>query len=723
MTFEPLVSPVRQDPGKPVRRRLILVRWLLFLSFLICITRLYQLQVVESEEWKRRAEEGRNPYTMEMHKRGSIFDRNGNELGISVERRSLYAIPPELQGKQEEVARILAPILAMESDSIESLLNRRSSFVWLKRALEPQVVDQIRDLNLAGLKFRTEFRRVYPKGNLAAHLIGAVGLDDKGLLDNKGLGGLEWAYNKRMAGMEEKVRRRRGRGSSYDPGPEESIGGDSLQLTIDEVVQHVIEQEVDAAWEEWHPDWAAAIVMDPLSGEILGMTNRPTFDNSRVGESDEDHRRNRAAFDLYEPGSTFKIFTFASAVEGGEVKVSDSFTCGGSFNMMNGKFKIRCHGIVHGPQTLTEVFANSCNVCSAQIAQRNGPRPFSSFLQGLGLRKPTDILPGMAEPRALLRPVSRWSLLSLPSISIGQEVALTPLKLLTVACSVLNSGIVMKPLLIKSIITATGGRLENLPEMEARVMKPSTAAEIRNMMRQVITTGTGRTADIRGYNVIGKTGTGQIAQPAGGYFVDRWSCSFIGFVNEPSCKLGVLVVLKNPRPKPGQTKDVSGGMVAGPVFKRIAERILMYRQVLPTRMQVNTLVRISRRRNDYRVPSLTGMTWTDMQDRYSQEIQLQARGNGPLVVKQYPPPQRMMSRSQPLLVFLGTEEDLVANRMIRNEPFMRHLVGKTLREALEMLQGFDIPLFCEGSGFVTEQEPGAGTPISRDMVIRLKLAP
>jgi membrane peptidoglycan carboxypeptidase len=271
--------------------------------------------------------------------------------------------------------------------------------------------------------------------------------------------------------------------------------------------------------------------------------------------------------------------------------------------------------------------------------------------------------------------------------------------------------------------TTHGKIKQNFPVIKGRIMDAKSAEYIQKLLRQVVVTGSGREANIPGYNVSGKTGTGQIANPKGGYFEGRWTTSFLGFINEADYQLGILVTLKNPKPKPGQTKDVSGGMVAAPVFRRIVERILMFKQILPINMRSHTVVRISERQQDYRVPDVSGMTLEDVEAKLSGEVDIMARGNGPLVVKQFPPAQRLMSRRDKLLVFLGNGDDLAVNRMFRKEPFMRHFIGKSMREAVEMLQGFDQSVYFEGSGFVVEQSPGAGTPLQKESQISLKFSP
>lgn len=722
MRVRSLVYDDAPDLLKPARRRSALIRGMVTLLFLVVAGRLYQIQVVQGEFWKRLSREEHSIRVSRVTKRATIYDRGMNKLALSAETLSLYAIPPELREREAELAQLLSPVLGMSAEVLVDRFTKPRSFVWIKRDVPPSVVEFVRGLKTTGLRFKTEYRRVYPRGNLAAHVIGGVGNDDQDLLDNKGLEGVEWAFDDTLRGEEirEKILRDPA-GTEYKAGATERRGGRHVVLTIDEIIQHIVEQEIDAAQKEWEPEFTIAVVMDPQTGEILAAGSRPTYDNARLGEGPPAARRNRAFFDLYEPGSVFKIFTFASALEAGLARLDDRYNCPGSIVFL-GRFKIGCHGTVHGDQTLPVVFANSCNVCSVQTAQKLGGKGFSAALDRFGFRGRVDLLPRVDEPRGILAEERRWSALSLPSISIGQEVALTAPHLLRAACAVLNDGIMMRAMLTREVETASGNRQVAFPEAEGRVFSAETARKMKDLMRRVVLSGTGRAADIPGYNVMGKTGSAQIASPRGGYLEGKWTTSFLGFVEEPNFKIAILVSLKDPRKKGVSLKEISGGKIAAPVFRRIAERILMYRQILPTNMRVNTVVRISDRRSDYRVPDLVGRPLSEAERDLSGEVVLVTRGEGPLVVKQFPPAQRLMNRRDQLLLFLGGDGDLEANRASRVEPFMRHFVGKSLRESLEMLQGFRQSVYFEGSGFVVEQEPGAGTPLSDETRIRLKFA-
>lgn len=722
MKVRSLVFDDAPDILKPARRRAALIHGMVAILFLVVAGRLYQVQVVQGAFWKRLSREEHSIRVSITTKRATIFDRGMNKLALSAETLSLYAIPPELGERAEEIARALAPVVEMSAEVLLERFRRPRNFVWIKRDAPPQVVEFVRGLKTSGLRFKTEFRRVYPRGNLAAQLIGGVGNDDRDLLDNKGLEGVEWAFDDTLAGEEIRERILRDPANTeYKGEPVDRRGGRAVTLTIDEIIQHIVEQEIDAAHREWNPEFTIALVMNPETGELLALGTRPTYDNARVGDFPPAARRNRAVFDLYEPGSVFKIFTFAAAIDAGAVGLADRFHCPGSITIHD-RFRIGCHGVTHGDQQTPVVFANSCNVCSVHTAQKLGARQFSAALDRFAFRERVDLLPRVDEPRGLLAPDRRWSALSLPSISIGQEVALTAPHLLRAACSVLNDGIMMKAMLVREVETAAGNRQVFFPEAAGRVFSPATAAHMKRLMRQVVVSGTGRAADIPGYHVMGKTGSAQIASPRGGYLEGKWTTSFLGFVEEPGFKVAILVSLKDPSKKGVTLKEISGGRIAAPVFRRIAERILMYRQILPTNMRVNTVVRISDRRTDWRVPDLVGRPLADAERLLSGEVELSLRGDGPLVVKQFPPQQRLMSRRDPLLLFLGGADDLEANRASRVEPFMRHFIGKSLRESLEMLQGLRQPVYIEGSGFVVEQEPGAGTPLSDDTRIRLKLA-
>ncbi|MDP2940744.1 MAG: penicillin-binding transpeptidase domain-containing protein, partial [Candidatus Omnitrophota bacterium] len=444
-------------------------------------------------------------------------------------------------------------------------LARKKSFIWIARKISPQQAEAIRKLNIKGLGFIKESRRSYPNGYLASQAIGFAGLD------NSGLEGLEAYYDKYLKGQPGwAVFLRDARQKKLDIWEKMVLPKDGfdLVLTIDEVIQYIAERELDKAYKSYHAKAASIVVMDPHTGAILAIANRPSFDLNEYMSAGKDDIRDRAICDYFEPGSVFKIVTASAALQEGRVKETDRIFC------ENGSYRVATHTLhdhqSHGWLSFREVITESSNIGTTKVAQVLGPEIISRYVKqfGFGAKLGVDLpgeIPGLAkEPRA-------WSKISIAAIPIGQEIGVTSLQLASAISAIANGGQLMRPYIVQEIRDKHGELIKkNSPVLIRKVVSLDTAARVKNILAGVVEEGTGKLAKIDGFSAAGKTGTAQKLEPNGAYSHNKFMASFIGFAPVEDPLLVVVVTLDEPRPY------YFGGVVAAPVFKNVAADSIKY---------------------------------------------------------------------------------------------------------------------------------------------------
>lgn len=506
--------------------------------------------------------------------RGPIVDRNGMPLALTVEVDSVFANPSEVRDPEGAATR-LAPVLGLDARQLALRLRRDARFVWLKRLVTPAEAQAVRALGLEGVQTTREPRRFYPGRQLAGHLVGFVGYD------SRGLDGLEHEYDAVLR-SEPRVLRgvRDARGRlvfSEGLGQIEVPQGQRVELAIDRTIQYIAEQELEAALAAFEGRAASAVVMDPHTGEVLALANAPVFDPNRYAEADAEARRNRAITDRYEPGSTLKMFTIAALLDAGLVGPEEQVYCEDGFYLI-GDYKIRdAHR--NGWLSLTQCLQRSSNVCLAKLAGVLGRQRLYETLRRFGFGERTGI-PVPGETSGLLRHYSKWYEVDLAAISFGQGISVSNLQLATAVSALANGGTLMRPIVVRRVIGADGRLVaEYPPTVRRRVVSERTARLLASMLISVTEEGgTGTEAAIAGFDVAGKTGTAQKADlHGGGYAEGKWTASFVGFVPAEDPRLVISVAVDEP------LVNHYGGIVAAPVFRRIAERSLRYLGVAPTR--------------------------------------------------------------------------------------------------------------------------------------------
>jgi cell division protein FtsI (penicillin-binding protein 3) len=485
-------------------------------------------------------------------------------VNISVD--SVFASPNEIPDKDKEaIIRQLLPILNVDRAYLKDRLYRKKSFIWLARKISPQQAHAIKRLNIKGVDFIKESKRCYPNGYLTSQVIGFAGLD------NAGLEGIELYYDKYLKGESgfalflKDARQKKLELSEKMISPRD---GYDLILSIDEIIQYIAERELDKAFKNYHAKGASIVVMDPHTGEILALANRPTVDLSEPSAINKDGMRNRAICDLFEPGSVFKIVTLSAALEEKKVVEEDRFFC------ENGSYRVVNHILhdhqPHGWLTFREVIEQSSNIGVTKVAQILGSDIIYRYIKlfGFGAKLGID-LPG--EIQGIAREPRSWSKISIAAIPIGQEIGVTALQLVSALSVIANGGQLMKPYIVKEIRDKYGETIKKFsPVMIRKVILLDTAARAKKILTGAVEQGTGKLARIEGFSAAGKTGTAQKLEPNGVYSHNKFVASFIGFAPAEDPVIAIAVVVDEPRPY------YFGGVVAAPVFKNVATDVLRY---------------------------------------------------------------------------------------------------------------------------------------------------
>lgn len=543
-----------------------LILCLLLSCFLFSILlRLFDLQIRQHKKLSASAIRQQQKQIPLPSRRGSICDRNGRELAVSLRCYSIFAHPSLVQDASRAASR-LADFLDLSAREVFRKLRSGKPFVWIKRKVDPEMAKAILDSGLPGIFAIEEEKRYYPKRDLGSHVLGFVGLDDQGLE------GLELSYDSYLKGSHHPPLGycdALGRIAFREAEADASWGCCDIILTLDEVIQYIAERALEKGVESSQAKGGSIIVMEPATGEILALANRPTFDLTRYQDYPPAFRRNRAISDCYEPGSTFKVILAAGALEEGVVTPGERIYCERGGISLNG-FYIRDYK-KYGWLTFSQVLTNSSNVGAIKTAMKLGKEKYYEYIRRFGFGEKTGIeLPG--EARGILRRPQDWSSISLGALAIGQEVSVTPLQLLSAFAAIANGGKLMRPSVVKCIRSPEGERIwENSPQVVRQVVSPATCSALTQILTKVVEDGTGQKAAVPGYVVAGKTGTSQkIDGKKGAYSHHKVVASFVGFVPSQSPRVAILVTIDEP--KVGSW----GGTLAAPIFAQVAQETMAY---------------------------------------------------------------------------------------------------------------------------------------------------
>jgi len=540
---------------------------LLLCGFGVVLFRLVNLQVLQAAELTVKADRQHQKTVSLEGARGAIVDRREKVLAMNLEVPSVFGVPTALDSPAK-TARSLSSVLHVRSDELERKLRQDRGFVWLARKLDPEQGRRLEQLQKDGIGVVMEGRRFYPKGPLLSHVLGFAGMD------GEGLEGIERRYESYLRGERQVTVLQRDalgrtvfpKGLTAEQGP---VPGHQLVLTIDEVIQYIVEKELESAVAHAHAKSGMAIIMEPFSGELLALAVNPRFDPNSLSSLTPDRWRNRTLTDAYEPGSTMKAILAAAAIEEHVMK-PNTLIYGEQGRMTVANTVIHDHEKL-GWVSFAQVIQKSSNVGAAKVGIKLGEQRLHRYLQAFGFGERTGIdLPG--EAGGLFKSPRDWSRRTLASLSMGQEIGVTPIQMVTAVAAIANGGMLMKPYIVSEIRDAQGHvKKQTLPHVKRRVISPETARVVTQILEGAVTAGTGEKAAIDGFRVAGKTGTAQkIDRRTGRYSDSQFVSSFVGYVPADNPKLAMIVIIDEPQ------GEAWGGAVAAPVFNRIGEQVLNY---------------------------------------------------------------------------------------------------------------------------------------------------
>lgn len=649
------------ESRKWMRFRIATLLAFFLVLFIALASRAFQLQILSGKELKALAQK-QHTQTLQLHpERGIIFDRNGEKMAASILVDSVCADPSKINNPND-VAGHLAAILQTDKTVLRKKLSGTKNFCWIARRIAPEQANLVQELEIDGIFIVKEPKRYYPGGELAGHLIGFVGTDAAGLE------GLELRYDRYLKGIPEKLMwTRDAKGKRLYPRIEKPEAGPKanydLVLTIDNRIQHMVESHLKTAVKEKGAKGGFAIVMDPRTGEILALANEMGFDPNRFSAVNPATGKNKAITDSFDPGSTFKPFLAAAALEEGVIRETDLFNC------ENGRYAIadrvfhEAQRKRHGTLSVHDILKYSSNIGSIKISEKLGKETFYQYIRKFGFGAKTGIdLPG--EVNGLLRPVEKWTRVDAATVAFGQGISVTAIQLITALSSIANQGVLMKPFIVRGLMDRKGNIVQAYhPTVVRRVISPGTAKRLTAILTDVVgmEDGTGKHARIVNVAVAGKTGTSQKFDFTRKiYSSQRVKTSFMGFFPAEDPQIAILVILDEPQ------KDRWGGVAAAPVFKSIGEQLL-------------TCFRTNIRENAG--PEEGKPIGDDMKVRLA-----------------------------------STQEVLANTETDTDETLMPNFRGMTIREVLKKSKEKGIEVRVIGSGWATIQQPAAGIPAPRDRI-------
>ena len=706
------------NPGKDAQKRIYILAAVFALWALLVCGRLVQLQVFDYGKLEQHAQRQQQRTIEVAPRRGLIFDRSGHELAMSVAVDSIFAVPSEIPDPNT-AATLLAHILKLDPAEVRARFRASRTFCWVARKVDADASDRVRALNLRGVYFQKESKRFYPKRELAAQVLGYVGMDDEGL------SGIEREFDDELRGQPGRMlisidARKRWFGRvERQPEP-----GENVVLTVDQAIQYIAERELDNAIRENAAAAGTVIVENPHTGEILALANRPTFNPNLSKKIRPEELNNRAISDIYEPGSTFKLVTLSAAIDQHLTNPSELVDCQMGSIVVAGRRIHDWHPF--GVMKVADVLAHSSDVGTIKIGLRLGDDRLYQYIRGYGFGSQTGIdLPG--ETRGMAKAVNRWSKISIGAISIGQEIGVSPIQLASMVSTIANDGVWTTPHIVAGTLEprSTPQTVVFHPGDQHRVIARLTAAEMKQMMEGVVLRGTGRKALLEGYTTAGKTGTAQKVDPVTHtYSHTKYVTSFAGFapVNNPA--VVVVVILDSPI-----THGHEGGMVAAPLFQKIAQQVLEYMHVphdldIPKERQ---LLLASKSATEKDVAEGTP-------DRLGAPLDVAGAEQAALAQPGRPMPPSATRDSGVEPVAAVTAEPIATRSRPESKPaeaparvpssgtvvldveqggiVVPSFFGKPLRAAIETAQNSGIELDAIGNGVAREQSPAAGSHVA-----------
>lgn len=711
-------------PAVTNRKRLIWFLVAITLIFTGLIVRTGYIQMVWGTELQYKALD-QWTRTLDVYpQRGIIYDRTGTVvLAQSASSDSIAARASQLSDAKDAAQKLAVILDLNEKELLVKLSNKKQSEVWVKRQVTREEANAVRELNIKGIYFTEEPKRYYPNGSLASHILGFTMKYAEPGEGVKGQEGVELVYDKYLKGIPGQIIMETDAKGRETPTNVERlippIDGWNLNLTIDQVIQHITEKATSDAMANYRAKKIYAIVMKPDTGEILAMSNNPNFDPNNppreLGyEGMEEFVKNISVKDNMDPGSTFKIITTASALEEGVVTLNSSFFDPG-YRIVDGE-KIKCWKAGgHGQQTLTKAVQNSCNPVFMDMALGLGKERFYDYIEAFGFGSRTGIDISGEEKGVVMNRASVKNV-DLARMGFGQAIAVTPLQLITAVSAVINGGNLMEPHVVKAMEfnDGTSKVYEEIEPVKIRqVISPSTSQIMRDILLSVVSEGGGKNAYIPGYRVGGKTGTAQKYSPAGGIMAGKVISSFIGFAPAEDPQIVVLFMVDEP-----QVAVDFGSVVAAPYVKMIMEDTLKYLGVDPifnddTKKDTKMVI----------VPDVKDEPLSDATKALREtNLLFLAENTGTIVKDQMPKPGAEVMVNTTVLLYMNKEPGMNEEENNNETELIAvpNVSKKSIREANNILTSEGLQLMIDGSGIAVSQEPPAGTMVAPDTVITVK---
>ncbi|AEM73962.1 stage V sporulation protein D [Caldicellulosiruptor acetigenus] len=706
-----------------IKKRILFVMAVFFLSFVLLVGRLFYLQLIKGEELKKRAFSQWTRERLVAPKRGSIVDRNGKILAMSITAETVVASLNQIKDK-EWTAKVLSGILQMDYQKILNKLNTKGvSDIYIARNIDKEKADRIRKYALPGIYLTGGTKRVYPNGNFLAQVLGFTGIDDQGL------SGLELYYDKYLRGKPGAISAQTDASGRAAPFSEEffkkPVDGYDLMLTIDETIQHFAEKYAQKALYDNKAKSVTIIVEKVKTGEILAMTSKPDFDPNKPFELIYKDRfpdfdklsqaeknkivqsmwRNRALTDTYEPGSTFKIVTAAAGLEEGVVNENSQFYCRGYVKVANAILKCWRYYNPHGSENFVEGVQNSCNPVFIEVGQRLGKEKLYKYINLFGFGQKTGIdLPG--EAKGIVQPLSKVGPVELATISFGQGISATPIQVISMINAVANDGVWVQPHVVKAIYDKDKKLIKSFDTpLKRRVLDQDVARRLKTILQSVVTNGTGHNAYLLGYKVAGKTGTSQKYDKTS----KKYIASFGGFAPADNPEVSVLVIIDEPDPS-----LYYGGLIAAPVARDLLNDILRYLDIQP-QYTAEELKQIEFYK-EYIVPNTIGMSIEDAKREISNNrFNAKIIGSGNKVIDQVPKAGFMLKEGSTIVLF--------TQQVSKTTVDVPNVVGLSSQDAQKVLSNSLLNIKIKGiKGKIIRQNPQPGTKVQIGSIVEVEIA-
>lgn len=681
-----------------IKKRIALVCLFIAFSAVCLAARMAYLQIFHSSWLKNHAMDQRLDDRTIHAKRGTVYDRTGKTLAVSTVADSVYAEPDHIKNPEETAAK-LAAILQLDAAKLAQRFTQGGAFTWVKRIITPEQSKAISALELEGVGLTQESKRYYPNGNLAAHVLGFVGID------NQGLAGIELAFEQYLKGIPGRIVTETDPGGRQLPDGVKKImpsqDGQDLVLTIDQTIQFIVERKLDKAMRDTQAKAAAIVAMNPKTGEILALASRPDYKPETYDEYSPIAWRNNVISNVYEPGSVFKIVTASAALQEQVATTGEQFVDPGYIEVQGNRIYNWDGGDGSEKGNFVDMIKKSSNYALISLGMRLGPDRLYQYIDNYGFGKKTNVdLPG--EEAGVIIPKNEVRTLDWATMCIGQSIAVTPLQLLTAVSAVANDGVLMKPQIVKEIRTKDGKTIKTYqPEAVRQAISLDTAQQMRYVLEKVVSEGGASKAAVPGYRFAGKTGTAQVAGP-GGYEPGKYVASFVGFGPLDEAPIAMAVVLFEPK------GAYYGGQVAAPIFSEIMREVVQYYNIFPAAKPAAAGEADKNKSSALlAIPNCLNLTVAEATRLLQANgFSVKTEGGGERVTDVSPGVGSLINAGGSVTLYAAQQ-----NPLQEGETWVPYVQGKTIRETGELLSQAGLSFYPIGSGIAIQQEPAFGTKL------------